>query len=255
MAYKHVVVVPDTQYPFIHRRSERAVQAFVRDQKPDAVVHIGDFADFYSFGSYRKSPGQARVWLDKELKVSRAKLTEWRELAPKAEYHLIEGNHEDRVRRYLADHAYECFGVDHYNVERLLETRERGWEYHGPYPRAGMWLGKYGGIWACHGKFVLQHSAYTARKHVERMGLSVIYGHTHRLGAYFRTHTLTGRHYVGYEVGCLCDPKTTPGPDGFADWQFGFASVWVSTKTKRFHVDLVAVTEGGCVVAGKEYRG
>jgi predicted phosphodiesterase len=231
------------------------VQQFVKDQKPDAVVHIGDFADYYSLGKYRKSPGQARVYLDREEAICKAKLEEWRELAPKAEYHLIEGNHEDRVRRYLADHAQEVYGSRHDTIQVRLGIAERGWKYHSPYPRAGMWLGKHGGIWACHGKFVLQHSAYTARKHVERMGLSVIHGHTHRLGAYFRTHTLTNKAYVGYEVGCLCDPKTTPGPEGFADWQFGFASVWVSTKTKRFHVDLVAITDGGCVVAGKEYVG
>lgn len=250
--FEHVVFIPDCQYPFIDRAAEAAVMSYVRFAQPDILIALGDFVDFYSLGRYRKKAAPSlRLYLQKEVEVGRAKLKQWARLAPKARRYLIEGNHEARLRNYLEDNAREVFDLADLTPPKLLEAKELGWNWVGPYG-AGMWVGKPGGLWVTHGEVARKWSGMSPRANVmEKYGHSVITGHTHRLGSFYHTNALGT--VVGLEAGCLCDHATTPRATTQVDWQHGFAAGWVSRKTKRFHVELIPITDGGCIVAGRKY--
>lgn len=223
---------------------------YIAKNQPDVLIQIGDFMDFFSLSSYKKRvPPKDRLYLHKEINTGRIKLKQWAQLAPNARKVLIAGNHEQRLESYLELHAAELYGLEEMSVPSLLQMDQSGWEYLGPYG-AGVWLCK-NRLWCTHGQYVRKYSAYAAKEHVERMGLSVIHGHTHRLGSFFKTHSLTGKQYVGYEVGCIADFKRTPKSSSSVDWQHGFAQIWVDGH--NFKVDLVPINNGKCIVHGERY--
>lgn len=254
--YLQTVVISDTQYPWIDSSAERAVMDYIADNQPDQIIQIGDFADFYSLANFDKkiSPSQ-RMHLEEEVQISRRKLREWSALVPKRTPKiLIEGNHEARVARYLEQQGGEFFDLQELSVSALLRVQEAGWEYVGPYG-AGVWVGQPGGLWATHGDFARKWSADSAQAHIDKYGHSVIHGHTHRLGAFYKTlQGADGERTIGaFEVGCLCDFKTTPRGSTTNDWQHGFGVVWTSKTSPRFHVDLIAIVEGGFITGGRRY--
>lgn len=251
--YLHVVVISDTQWPYEDTAAEKALQEYVYETQPDKLVHIGDACDFYSLTRFRKNvrPSE-RLYLERELNYCRGKFKEWAELAPKAEKFIIAGNHDERLYRYVEDNALELFDLsaDALDYGTLTGASAAGWTVVGPYGE-GMWLGKPGGLWATHGQFARAHSGYSAKAHVEAYGHSVIHGHTHRLGSYYRTNQLGT--FQGIEVGTLASRTKTPRASQVVDWQYGFGDVWVSKTSKRFFATPVAITDGGFVLAGRKY--
>jgi predicted phosphodiesterase len=254
--FVRTVIISDTQYPWVDEAAEAALMEYVAQTQPDQLIQIGDFIDLYSLATFRKgvSPSE-RMYLREEVKVGKAKLREWGDLVPKARKVLIEGNHEGRLARYLEDNGPELFDLsDNLSVPALLGTEEAGWEYIGPYGE-GLWVGQPGGLWATHGELVRKWSGVTAHAHVEKYGHSVIHGHTHRLGSFYQTRQgANGPVSIGgFEVGCLCSFTKTPRASSIVDWQHGFAVVYTSKTSARFHVDLVSIVDGGFVYGGKRY--
>lgn len=252
--YLQTVIIPDTQYPWVDKAAEAAVMEYVKAEQPNQIIQLGDFLDLNSLATFRQElpPGE-RIYLRQEIEIGRERLKAWSALAPKARKILIEGNHEERLSRYLADNGGELADLasDGLNIPSLLGAKEAGWEYVGPYG-AGIWVGFEGGLWATHGEIVRKWSADSAQANViEKYGHSVIHGHTHRLGSFY--HTLQGRTLAGFEAGCLCDFNRTPRGTTVVNWQHGFAVVWTSKKSLRFHVDLIAITDGGFVYGGRKY--
>jgi hypothetical protein len=251
--YDHVVVISDTQWPYEDTDAERALQEYVHDTQPQKLVHIGDAADFYSLARFLKGVRPSkRLYLEEEIAYTRAKFKEWADLAPNAEKYVILGNHDERLSRYLETNANELFDLvdDVLDYGTITGATAAGWTVVGPYGE-GMWLGKPGGLWATHGQYARSSSGASAKAHVEVYGHSVIHGHTHRLGSYFK-HTNLGT-FVGIEVGTLASRTKTPRAAAVVDWQYGFGDVWVSRTSARFFAAPVAIVDGGFVLGGKKY--
>lgn len=251
--YRHWVIPGDLQVPFQADEAVSAVKEYVEVNQPDGIVQIGDFADFFSLSTFRKElPPKDRLYLNEEVREVKRELREWAALAPDAELLYVVGNHEERLYRYLEDKSSELFGLDNMALDKLLDFEGTGgWQQMGRYGD-GFWLGDHeGGLWVTHGDYVRKFSGWSAKAHIEAMGRSVIHGHTHRLGSYYLTFGETT--FGAFEVGSLCDPTKTPRGASFVNWQYGFASVWTSEDSPRFHVDLVAITDGGFVTGGKKY--
>lgn len=250
--FQHVVLVSDTQHPFAQDEAAcESVMEFLADTKPDRVIQVGDFIDFYTISSYpKRMPLSSRPSLKDEVDATRGWLQRWHSTTPDSEWIVLEGNHELRLKTYVEKYADQLTDFDELSVPSLLGFHELGIRYIEPYGE-GLWAGRAGGLWVTHGNYARKHSGWSARAHLEATGFSVAHGHTHRLGSFFVTN-MTGT-YGGFEVGCLCVPERTPPFDRLQNWQLGFASVWVSTDSPRFHVDLIAITDGGFVANGKKY--
>jgi predicted phosphodiesterase len=256
--YDRVVIVPDTQWPFQNPEAEAAVLEYIRNNPGKKLIHLGDGADFYSLASFRKGlPPSERMYLRQEVDVVRSKFKEYAAAAESyGELVFLKGNHDERLDRYLELHGGELFDLvgDVLSFESVTGAADAGWKVIGPYGR-GCWVGQPGGLWATHGDYARSESGASAKAHLRKYGHSVIHGHTHRLGQVFQTmQSAEGdRTIVGVEAGTLADPYLTPRASHFSDWQFGFAVVWVAKDSPRFHVDLVAITDGGFVSGGVKY--
>ena len=220
-------ILSDLQIPFQDKRVLDLVLRGLKRIKPGGVVLNGDVVDCYELSEFDKNPlGQAG--LEREVKEAKWLMGELQYIP---ERWWLGGNHEDRLRRYLWKRATQFAGLDVLRFETLFGLDRAGFNWK-PY---GGTL-KLGKLLVTHGSLVLKHSGWTGRAHFEKYGNSVLVGHTHRLGAYYRTNA-KGVH-AGYENGCLCrlDPEYVQYPD----WQQGFSVVQVH-ESGWFNVTQVPI--------------
>lgn len=245
---KTVAFLSDTHGQFVDERALDVACQIVSDLEPDMLVHLGDLGDFYSISSHEKNP-ERRQDLQHDVEEAARILGKIDQTVssdtPKI---LVEGNHENRLKRYIWHTAPALAGLKHLNIPELIGANDLGWEYVKQdkeiFPE----------FIVKHGDFVAGKSGYTARKEMDRAWLSGISGHTHRLGVHCytaRRHSLYGvRGAVWIENGCLCEQDAeylkSPG-----DWQQGFTIV-------RFTDDgpvpeLVYILNGRAFYNGKVY--
>lgn len=238
---KHVNI-GDTHGVFVEQEVWKAVLDFIRDFKPDQINLLGDIIDFYDVSRFDKNP-MRRVVLGREIDFTKdVILAELRRAAPKARIVWVEGNHENRLTRYLWSRAPELASLPNLDMTQLFALQKLKIEYQmDPIP--------VGNVNMMHGHMVRKHSAYTAKAMLDDMGKSVIHNHTHRLGAHYKTDH--GGAHVAFENGCLCT-MDMEYVSGKPNWQHGFSVGWV-LPNGNFHFEQVAVIDGGFIFGGKFY--
>ena len=208
------VILNDLQIPFQDKPVVELILNFVDDLKPYGVILNGDVVDCYSLSTFDKNPLQD-AGLDREIRESSTLLARLAKVTK--ERWWLGGNHEDRLRRVLWD-SPKFARLKALQFPELFHVTEHGFRWK---PYGGiLWLGK---LLVTHGSLVLKHSGWTGRAHFDKYGNSVLVGHTHRLGVYYRTNA-KGVH-AAWENGCLC--KLTPEYVQYPDWQQGFSVVHV----------------------------
>jgi len=225
---KSYVVLNDIQMPFQDKQVLDLVLGFIRNLAPDGVILNGDIVDCYTLSVFDKNPWH-KAGLVEEIREAGWLMDMLRDIPERV---WIDGNHEDRVRRMLWKRAPEFGQLAELEFPRLFHLEDYGFSYH-PYGD-GVRLGK---LLVTHGTMVRSVSGASARAHFDRHGVSTLIGHTHRLGAYYRTN-LDGPH-AAYENGCLCllTPEYVKSPD----WQQGFSVVHVDEKTGLFNVQQIPI--------------
>lgn len=236
---KHINI-GDTHGVFLDQRTWSSVLDFIRDFKPHQINLLGDIVDFYDISRFDKNPTR-RVVLAQEIEFTRdVILAELRRASPKSHIVWIEGNHENRLQRYLWSRAPELAslpGMDMRSLFRLPELRVQ-------YRTANLEVGD---VQLTHGHLVRKHSGQTAKALMDEYGTSVIHNHTHRLGAIYKTDR--SGNYVAFENGCLCS-LTPEYIAGVPNWQQGFSVGWVM-PTGRFAFEQITVINGSFVYGGK----
>ena len=219
MSKQTIFVIPDTHVPFHDQAAWNETLGCIDKVNPWGVVIIGDFADFYSISSHTRNPDRKHQLREEVAAVNR----ELDVLASvfKGPVCFIEGNHEDRLRRYLWDRAPEMFGV--VDTTSLFKLWERGWK-HVPY-RQSLKIGKvtykhdYGG----------KAGKYAAEQSLEGFGGNLVIGHTHRgKVTYLGEGRPDGSPHFCLNVGWLGDLEQMDyvDPDKVRrDWQTGFGLV------------------------------
>lgn len=218
------LILNDIQFPFHDARVLTLVEDFARDLKPHGIILNGDVVDCYEISDFDKNP-LTQATLDQEAELAIGLMARLAKIAKECWW--LGGNHEDRLRRFLWKHAasfkllgrratIDAMGVlDFPTLFRVVENGFR-WKPYG----GSVDLGK---LMVTHGMMVRSQSAASGRAHYERFGTSVLIGHTHRLGVYYRTN-VRGVH-AAYENGCLC--LLTPEYAQHPDWQQGLSVVHV----------------------------
>lgn len=236
-----LIVFGDSQVPFHDKPTLAAINKFMGDFEPTAIVNIGDFLDFYPLSVFDQDPRRLASLQD-ELDIGGQILNNMSRRHPKADKVLIQGNHEDRLRRFIWQHP-GISGLRDLNLEKLMRI-EGDWQVL-PYKS----MVEYGSLLMEHGDVVRQHSAYTAKAMFDKRGSSGIVGHTHRFGVFTR-HDVTG-DYIYIENGCTCrlDPEYAP----FPNWQHAFTYVIAQSRTEMYVVG-VPVKPNGFRAEGRWYR-
>ncbi len=227
------VGLSDAHGIFVDKRAWKSAVGFVRDQRPGHVHLIGDMIDFYGLSKFLKDPSR-KYDLQYECDFTYDLLAEIREAAGDATIRFSEGNHENRLKRFLLGNAPALAELRALTVPELLRFDDLGIKWHSqdqdPY--------RIGPCVVAHGELVRKRSGSTAIANIEKYGTCFWGGHTHRL-AKVNYRNATGT-YGGYENGCLCqlNPEYVRCPD----WQQGWGVLTI--RRKFYHMDTVEYVDG-----------
>lgn len=241
---RRILFIPDSHHPFVNKRAWRLMLKAGRAFKPDHVVILGDFADFYAVSAHDKNPLR-RETFEEEIYSTNAALDDVDELgASKKDF--VKGNHEYRLERFLSTNAPQLYSM--LSVEKLFRLKERGWGVT-QYQKAL----KIGKLWVTHDEGNAGPQAHErARTSFEG---NVIIGHTHRCAISYRGNA-RGSSHVGAMFGWLGDIDSIDYLHRVRaqQWQLGFG-IGHQLPNGHVHLQAVPIVDYACVVNGELYRG
>lgn len=236
------LAINDLHVPYQNDELLKLVFKFAKNLKPDKLFILGDLLDFYSISHFDRDP-QRMLNLENEFRAGREILEQIREII-KGEIIFIAGNHEDRLRKFLWNNPILDGCI---TIEEKLVLNDLDIKYY-EYGRNYIYKNK---LIYTHGNKINKYSAYTAKNLLDDLGMSVIFGHSHRLGMHYKTDY--GGAKVGVENGCLCDFENAM--DWFrkevVDWQRGISVIkW---HEDRFNIQQISIPKDLFIIYGKNY--
>jgi len=221
--------------------------------QPDIICLSGDFFDLYEFSKYTQDPRDfnpvERLWFGHDM------LYHLREAAPNAQIDLIEGNHEMRLLRHLADATPAMLAVladlHGYTVPTLLGLDEFEINYHG---RASLKARSFTERdhkrelernWKVYFGCVMAHHFPTGQK----MGMPGFHGHYHLHQVWPHRSVKYGGPYEWHQLGSMCK-RISHYTDG-EQWSNGFMIAHVDTHKELPNFEYVPITN--FAVVGGEY--
>lgn len=238
------LILGDLHAPYHSLIAWGLMMQVARDLKPEWLVIMGDFADFYAVSDHDKAPERANR-LDEELEVVEKLLDQLDALGAQDKLY-IEGNHEDRLRRYLMKNPALARVV---STEKLLKLKERGWEFV-PYKRH-----------ARRGALHYTHDVGTSGRNavfkaLETYQTSVVTGHSHRL-QYIVEGSATGECKVSAAFGWMGDVEQVEYMTLAAarkNWALGFGVGYRDASSGFTYLVPVPIVHSTCCVSGRLYR-
>lgn len=242
---ERILFIPDSHIPYHDQKAWDLMMRAARVLKPDGIIILGDFADFYAVSSHSKNPNR-RNDLEYEVSATKEKLAELDKLGAKRKVYIC-GNHEERLERYLSDKAPALFNT--VKIPEVLGLAQRGWAYV-PYRRHYKL-----------GKLHLTHDTGTAGQNAHRttMGVyqgSAIIGHTHRM-EYSVVGNADGPPQLGAMFGWLGDFDDVDymhNAQCRRNWVHGFGIGFRDKGSNIVHVQPVPIVNLTCSILGKIIR-
>jgi hypothetical protein len=205
---RRVFIAPDLHYPYHRRDVVEHIVDLARGA--DTIIQIGDAVDGYPISNFDRNPLRRDTIYD-EAKAYH--LGFWRPIRatnPTARLIQIEGNHEQRLQRYIWKRAPELAGNPDLTWRRLMRLDDYNVEWH---PRSGLLVA---GLRIKHGDVALKGAGLSARREMEDHRWSGVSAHTHRYGVARRTDK-EGVTTEWREIGHACDIAQVEYGDAF-DW-------------------------------------
>jgi predicted phosphodiesterase len=237
-----ILLIPDCHVPYHDKDAFNLMLKAGKILKPDHVVILGDFADFYGVSSHSKDPNRA-LKLKEEIEDVKTALDQVIALGAKNNV-FVAGNHEDRLERYLRDRAPELFNF--ISIPKILELKEKGFTYT-PYKQAY----KIGKLNITHDTGVA--GKYAHYKALETFQHNIIIGHTHRIG-YAVEGDAQGQRHLCAQLGWLGDVNEIDymhQTKARKEWSLGFGTGHMDTKTGVVYVTPIPIINGTVLLEGK----
>lgn len=279
--WKTAVILPDPQIGY-RRREDGQFEPFhdvaainvalkvVGELNPDVIVNLGDTLDLPEWGKYLKEPG-FYFTTQPTLDYAHEFLARQRAAAPRAEIHMLEGNHDFRLTKGLMENAIAAFGLRQakapegwpvMSVPHLLRLDELGVQYHSGYPAGEVWINDR--LVCIHG-IKVRSGGSTASAVVNDSRASTIFGHVHRIELQHKTHATRHGPLKTYAAtpGCLCRvdgavPSVKSGVDvlgrplqNWENWQQGFAVVTYEEGDGPHSIELAHIQDGRAFFRGE----
>lgn len=245
------VIVNDIHIP---KQSKPAVQAFLKAVeliKPHGITLNGDIMDCGTFSRHDINKQPKCNWSDSQFyqrsKHEYAQMNDFLDkidrAAPKARKRYELGNHEVWIQEFIKESPESRESL--FGFEPRLSLKKRGYTVY-----------QYGDIMRV-GKLRVTHGLYScknhAKKHLDVMGKSILYGHLHNIEVASKVSPEAISH-MAWANGCLCEMNPAYLRNKPQDWNHGFAVVYV-WPSGVFQVDLVRIQNGKCIVWGQEIGG
>jgi hypothetical protein len=256
------LIASDTQIPYQDNKAVALLMKVIKSWKPQVIDLLGDIDDQncysrYSDGkpdeflqAYKAAEDKEEIlkYVFKESSATKKFYADIRKAAPKAELFTALGNHDIRVFDYFNKKDPDL--LDRISPNSLWGLDDLGYEYiyYDELPKH-----RFGDIHVHHGIALSQNAGESAKKDVEAYGVSMMRGHSHRMGTYYKTYELRGETLRGYEIGHLCDEKSMGMKyTTVHNWQKGFAIGHIVNGHP--HIQLVEIKDNTCVVDGKVFK-
>lgn len=242
-----VLFASDIHFPRHDPRKVDLLMKVMKWMKPDSVQYLGDIDDADSTGRWAVGPetmigvGEGGVKLTTEL------FAQTREMLPNAQINMFDGNHGwTRHNQYLMKNAPAM--LDIIDSDTLYQYSKYGVNWY-DYDKPPVKL--FGDLYGHHGISISKYAGESVRNDCMNFDVSIIRGHSHRMGAWFKTYELTNRMLRGFEIGHLADERKLDY-EPTHDWQAGFA---ISHVVNDFpFVQLIQINDYTCVVDGKIFK-
>ena len=212
----------DVHIPFHVRAAVEAAVEAGRREKVDTVVLGGDALDFHQVSRYDHDG--SKLTYQQEIEYGREFLGYIRERFPRARVVFKEGNHEERLDRYILSRAPALFGLQDVTLRSLLGLDGLGVEHVGE--QRVMHLGK---LRVIHGHEYgggVNAPVNAARWLMLRARKPAVCGHLHQTSEQIE-QDIDGNQLAAWSVGCLCglNPRYRRLN---TKWNHGFALVDVA---------------------------
>lgn len=248
------VVVPDTHGCFMKQDAAAAMFADIEHLKPREIVMLGDHLECgnmlaqHHTASYVAQVESKNYTFEKDIAAANTLLDKLQELAPTADIHYLEGNHEARIEKYCvtsakrsgsenqakeADHLMKLYGTEH-----VLHLAARGVNF---YKQGKFYMGlglpstiKLGECAFVHGISTAQSAAAV---HLARFGCCVVYGHTHRMDSH-HAKTISAGNIGAWSPGCLCELQPLWCHQRPTNWSHGYGVQLVAKDGTFLHINV-----------------
>ena len=252
----------DQQIPYHDKRVIELWFKVMKSFKPDVIDYVGDTSDQACWSRWTDNTPEDFMnaisraenepllpFIAENERPVREFYEQTRKLRPNAEIFSALGNHDIRVWPYFDKKAPEI--VDQITPQSLWGFDDLGidWIYYNARPKH-----RYGDIYVHHGVSVSKHAGESVRNDINDFGVSLIRGHSHRTGSYFKTYPLRNETLRGYEIGHMSDIDSA-GTDyqNVHNWQHAFmighiVDGWPHLQIIEINHDYV------CVVDGKTFK-
>lgn len=250
---KRVVVLSDMQIPYHDGKVVSAVQSFVKDYQPDELYCVGDEADSPEPSRWTKgSAGEFAGTLQKGLDLTASIMKTFKENINGNPFHVMRSNHGDRIENYVNKFAPALASLRDLEYQRLLGYRDNGITFH---DRIWNFAPGWGLAHGDEGSSVRTPGG-TALSLARKSGVSIVCGHTHKLGIQHEHQGFNGRlvsRLYGIEVGHMMDlNKAGYLKHGAANWQTGFGILYIDKG--KVTPTVVPINGKSFIVEGKKYE-
>lgn len=220
--------------------------------QPDVICFVGDVFDLAEFGRYTIDPREWDV-VGRIRFVHENVFRPIREACPNAQIDFLEGNHEARLLRQLADatpalramlsdlHGFtigKLLGLDEFQINYIAKADLAAWTKRDFEKEIGNNYKLYWDSFLCH------HFP-----HARSMGLPGVNGHNHKHLVWSAFNPIHGP-YEWHQLGC--GHKRSASYCEGEKWHLGFSLAHVDTKTHATSFDYVQVSDFA-VAGGKWY--
>lgn len=237
--------VPDIHVPLHDETYIHILCDVFSQEKIDELVILGDFWECYSVSSHPKDPRKDPVLLQYEIEHGQDVLQRISRAAKARRRFFLEGNHEQRISRYLCKNAPKLIGSfeprDILGIPKDMFFIPYGKKQH---------LKCGNRLVACHGAFT---NKWHSEKHRAQFGTSVVYGHTHQVQISTQKNVY-GDIFYGISLGWGGDEeKVAEYINAVPQWQQAFG-LFYFLPDGNFFWNIVQVINGKAYFQGKLYR-
>ena len=212
------LILNDVHIPFHDPRTIHAAVDEARERGVMGVLLNGDIADCYQVSDHSRDPDLGGF--EVEVEKVRQFLAWLRSRLPRARIVWREGNHEHRLRRFIASKASELRHLKCLHLPELAGLANVGGEWH--QDKRVIWLGK---LATLHGHELRGGGGVNVGRWLYlQVGGTALMGHLHRTSEHHEP-SISGRLHGCWSVGCAC--SLTPQYLRLNKWNSGYAFVSV----------------------------
>lgn len=270
------LVVKGVLHPIHDPRALDVSEQIAEAERPNNWINLGDYLDLAEMGNYRQEPGffdSVQPAVDEGHRHA-AVMTSMTSKANDDDDWIHEGNHDQRMASYILDNARAAFNLRKatqtpeswpvLSVPSLCEFDSLGVKYVDGYPATWRYINE---------RCATTHGTYTGadflRKYAEAEQVSVICGHDHSAGTYYKTRNTRDHKVTTFAH----SPGTLARIDGFVpgggkyrgrrvdgmptrswqDWQQGITLVRYVPGDGPVKLEHIEIDEGEAVHRGQRF--